>query len=65
MGDRVKKVEGWRSTDWYLQNSHGDAKHSMGYIVNNAVKTVHGARWVLQISGGTFHKVCDCLTTML
>ena len=37
VGDCVKKVKGLRSTDWSLQNSHGDAKYSIGNIVNNIV----------------------------
>ena len=29
------KGEGLRSTNWYLQNSPGDVKYSIGNIVNN------------------------------
>ena len=42
----VKKVKGLRSTDWWLQNSHGDAKYSVGIIVSNIVITMCGIRWV-------------------
>ena len=34
-------------------------------IVNNIVGTVDGARWVVEISGGTLCKVYDYLSTML
>ena len=58
----VKEIEKYRLV---VQNSHGDAKYSMGNIVNIIVVTMYGARWVLELSGETLHKVYDCLTTML
>ena len=54
-------VTGLRSTDWWLRNSHGDVKNSIGATVNSTVVTMHGARWVSEISGGCY----DCLTTAL
>ena len=42
----VKKVRGLRSTNWLLQNSHGDEKYSMGNTVNNILITMYGVRWV-------------------
>ena len=33
--DCMEEVKGLRSTDRYLQNSHGDAKYSIGNIVSN------------------------------
>ena len=50
----VKKVKGFRSTNWYLQNSHGDVKYSLGNMVNNIVITMYGATWLLEISVGHF-----------
>ena len=44
---------------------NGDIKYSIGDTVNNIVIAVCGARWVLEISGGTICKVYDWLTTML
>ena len=54
-------MKGLRSTNWKLQNSPGDVKHSIGNIVNTVI-TTYGARWVLEIQGGTLYKVHDCLT---
>ena len=65
LGGCVGKVKGLRSTNWQLQNSHGDVKYSVGYIVNNIVMTTYGVRRVLEILGGTCCKVYCCLTTML
>lgn len=36
----MKKLKGLGSTNWQLQNSHGDVKHSRGSIVNNIVVTI-------------------------
>ena len=38
----VKKVEELRSTNWWLQNSHGDVKYSIGDIVDNILTTMYG-----------------------
>ena len=53
LGGWVKKVKELRSTDWWLQNSHGDVKYSIGNIVNSTVITTYGASWVLEKSWGT------------
>ena len=53
-------VGGLGSTDWQLQNSHGDVKCSAGNTVSNTVITACGARWVVEISGGAL-----CVATML
>ena len=37
LGRWMKKVKGLRSTNWQLQNSHGDVKYSIGNIVSNTV----------------------------
>ena len=52
LGERVKKVNELRSTNWQLQNSHRDVKYSTGNMVNNIVITMCGARWVLDLSEG-------------
>ena len=39
----MKKVKGLRSTEWQLQNSHGDVKYSIGNRVDNIVIIVYGA----------------------
>ena len=36
----VETVKGLRSTNWLLQNSHGNVKYSIGDTVNNIVITV-------------------------
>ena len=46
LGGWVKKVKELRSTNWLLQNSHGDVKYSIGNIVSNIVITIYGVRWV-------------------
>ena len=60
----MKKVKGLRSTDWPLQNSHGNVKYSIGNIINNSVITMSSARLLLDISRGTLCKVHNCLTTI-
>ena len=35
----VKKEKRLKSTDWQLQNRHGDVKYDIGSIVNNTVLT--------------------------
>ena len=52
LGGWVEKMKGLRSTNWQLQNSHGDVKYSIGNIVNNIVITVCGVRRTLELSGG-------------
>ena len=42
----MEKVKGLRSTNWLLQNSHGDVKHSVENIVNNIIITRYGFRCV-------------------
>lgn len=40
-----------------------DVTCSVGNTVSNGVITVGGARWGLEILGGTLYKIYDCLTT--
>ena len=61
----VKNVKGLRSTNWQLLNSLRDVKYSIGITVSNNIIPLHGARWVLEISGRTLYKVHDCLIAML
>ena len=57
--------EGIKKHKWVvLQNSHRDVDCRVGNLDNN-VATLHGARWVLEIKGGTLCKVCDRLATVL
>ena len=65
LGDWIKKVKELRSTNWQLQNSHTDIKYNIENIVHNIVTTMHGARWVLTISGKTLCKVNNFLIAML
>ena len=65
LGHWVKKRKRLGSTNWSLQNGHEDVKHSIGNIVNNIIITMHGLRWVLDLLGGTLHKLYKCLTTTL
>ena len=53
VGGRVEKMKDLRNTDWEFQSCHGDVRYSTGNIVNNTEITRYGARWVLEISGGT------------
>ena len=51
----AKKVKGLRSTDWYfLANSHGAVKYSIGNMLTNIVMTMYGVRWVLGFWGDQF-----------
>ena len=50
-GGWVKNVNGLRSTNWLLQNSHGNVKYSIGNIVNNIIINIYGVRWVQVLSG--------------
>ena len=47
----MKQMKGLRSTDWLLQNSHGNVNYSIGNTVSDIVITVHGARWIFEILG--------------
>ena len=49
-------MKGLRNTNWQLPNSRGDVKYTIGNIVSNIVITLHGARWVMDISGETLGK---------
>ena len=51
-----KKVRGLRSTNWQLQNSHGDVKYSIGNIVNSIVITVWCQVGTGNIGGGPLGK---------
>ena len=66
-GEGVERLceKGLRSTNWQLQNCHGDVKYSTGNIVNNIVITMCGARWVMKLLQGTLCKEYDCLANML
>ena len=35
LGGWMKKVKGLKSTDWELQNGHGDVKYNIESTVNN------------------------------
>ena len=52
----MKKVKVLRHTNWYLKNSNGDKKYSIGNVINNIVVTMDSARWVLEILGDRFIK---------
>ena len=52
-GAWIKKGKGLRSTDWQLQNNHGDEKYRIENIVNRTAITMYGTSQVLEISGGT------------
>ena len=56
MEDWVIEAKEQRSSNWWLQNGHGDVKYSIVTIVNNTVITMYGARWVLEILGNLFVK---------
>ena len=58
-------MKGLRSTNWQLQNSYGDVKHSIGNIVNDIVITMYGVRWVLDLSQGSLCKVLKTLFMVL
>ena len=61
----MKKVKEIRSKNWYVQNRHGEVKYNGRNMANNIVITMYGARWVLEILGGTHCKVYNSLNTML
>ena len=45
--------------------SEDEQKYSIGNTVNSIVITLYGARWILEISGGTFCKVYYHLSIIL
>ena len=51
LGGWVNKVQGLRSTNLLLQNSHVAVKYRTGNRVNNIVITMSGVRWVQDLSG--------------
>ena len=61
----MKRGKGLRSTNQWLQSSHGDVKYSAGNTVNSIVIIVYDTRWVLETSAEPLCKVCDYPTTML
>lgn len=58
-------LQGFRSTNWRLRNSHGDVKCSVETIVSDVATTRYTAGWVLDWSGGSLHGLYRCLATML
>ena len=52
LGDESKKLE----------NSHMDVKYTIGNIVNNIVTTMCGAKWVLELSRESLHRLYHYLT---
>ena len=61
----VTKVSGLRSADWQLTKQSWECKVQHKKYSQYIVITIHGARWVLEMSGGTLCKVYNCLTTLL
>lgn len=59
------KGGGSKSADRELQSGPGDGESSTGTLVHDAVVTVHGARWVPDLTGGELRRSYLCLTTML
>lgn len=47
--DGLKIGKGLGGTNWLLQNSQGKVKYSLRNIINNAVITMSGIRWVLHV----------------
>ena len=42
-GESTKKVKGLRNTKWWLQNSHGDVKYSIGNgVAKEHICMTHG-----------------------
>ena len=56
VGGWVKKEKELRSADWQLQNSDRYVKYSVGNTVNKVVRTMHGAKWGLEVVGEHFVK---------
>ena len=57
LGGWVKKAKGLRSTNWLLQNSHGDVKYRIRNIVNNIVLSMYGVRWVVDLLGQSLSRL--------
>ena len=43
MGEKVERIKKY---NWWLQNSNGDIKYSMGNIINISLITMYVVRWV-------------------
>ena len=66
LGDWGGKVKRLRSTDWYLQNSHGEvSKLTIGNTVNDIAVSMNDASWGTRNTSRTLSKVHDRLTTKL
>lgn len=65
IGLQVKIMCSLRCTKRQYKNSQGDARYSIGNIVNNTVITTYGVKWVLDFLGSSFLKLYKCLTTIL
>lgn len=55
------KRGGIEDTEWW---GHWSVKYSTGNTVNNIARTTYDARSAL-LTGGSLHKLCNCLTTVL
>ena len=51
LGGWVKKMEGFKTNNWWLQNSLRAVKYITGNTVNSIAVTTCGARWVREPSG--------------
>ena len=61
----VKKVNELTTTNWQLQNIHGDVKYSIGNIVNNILIGMYGIGWTLDLLGEeSLTKLYESLTTV-
>ena len=50
---------------WFTAHSVDEHTCFKKRLFNNVAITMYGATWVLEISGATLCKECNCLTTML
>ena len=61
----MKNQKGITSTNWQLQNNHGDEMYSIEDIIDNIIISMYGAGWVLDLSKGLFPKLYKYLIIAL
>lgn len=58
----VEKGKGTKKYKSVVTIQSQNVKYSTGNLVSNIVISIYGARWVLELSGGSLCKLHKCLT---
>ena len=64
VGGLGEKGEGIKKFNLAVTKQSRGRKCSIGNTASSIVRTMHGARWALDLSGGSFSKLYKCLITV-